>query len=312
MRFFFLVIIILFTGCSTKINLSDYRPAYVPKNPVAPKNLSSKIKKVSIVKFPKYYYKNIDISNTATYTLNSLLQTSRFVKVLRVIPEYKIKDEIKAAEISIETDSKIGADYLIKGKILNVTYTPKYHRGFFYYIKTKYGKVRKYSPPYYSYTACSQININVLSLPELKEDFSKTFEGCAYFSDNVAFKRFYPNLVISSVNKTVKYAFNSLKKFFAPKGYIYEVRKNGDDLIAKITLGKNQGMYQNLELNIYRLQKDPVTGDIERYKIGEGKVSNLIFDNSCWISVNPDDNQHLEIGDMVIPSFESSFWDIFK
>ena len=117
-------------------------------------------------------------------------------------------------------------------------------------------------------------------------------------------------MVIKSLNRAVSNAYNSIKKFFAPRGYIYEVRKNGDELIAKITLGKNQGIKEGMKLNIYDLKKDPLTGEIEKYKIGEGKVSNIIFENSCWITVDMD-NGELKIGDMVKPNFETSFWDLF-
>ncbi|ACM93248.1 putative lipoprotein [Nautilia profundicola AmH] len=313
MRFFsFLLPILLFLGCSNKINLADYRPAYIPKNTAAPSNFSPKIKKISIVRFPKYNFRGLKLDETATYKLNSLLQTSKFVKIIRIINNNQINEEIKAAEISKETNSDLGADYLIKGTILNISYVPRYHRGFYYFIKNKNGqKIRKYSPPYYSYEVCSQINIQIFQLPDLKNIYDRIFQSCVHYRDDSSFRRFYSNLVFKSINKTVTNAFNSLKKFFAPKGYIYEVRKNGDDLIAKISLGKNQGMYEGLKLNIYALSKDPVNGDIEKYKIGEGEVSNLIFDNSCWIIVDLEDNAQLKIGDMVEPNFETSFWDLF-
>ncbi|GAB6075059.1 hypothetical protein [Nautilia lithotrophica] len=313
MRFFFLVLpVLLFLGCSSKINLADYRPTFVPKNSVAPTDFSPKIKKISIVRFPKYNYRHLDLSQNATYRLSFLLQNSKFVKVLRIIDENQINDEIKTAEIAKETKSDIGADYLIKGSILNVTYTPKYHRGYYYYVKNKNGqKIRKYSPPYYSYEACTQINIQIFNLPEFNNDYDRIFSACSYYSDNISYTRFYSNLIIKALNKTISNAYNSIKKFFAPKGYIYEVRKNGDDLIAKITLGANQGMYEGLKLNIYDLKKDPVTGEIEKYKIGEGEVSNIIFGNSCWITIDLDDNKQLKIGDMVEPNFDTSFWDLF-
>jgi len=310
--FFFLISFLLFSGCSSKINLADFRPVFAPKNEAAPSNFSPQIKKVSIVKFPKYKLRYLELSNTATSKLSSFLQNSRFVKVLRIISPSKINEEIKAAELAKETNSSIGADYLIKGNILNVSYTPTYHKGYYYYIKNKQGqKIRKYSPPYYSYTACTQINIQILNLPQLQNVYDQIFQKCSYLRDNISFQRFYPNLVIRSLNKTIESGFDSLKKFFAPKGYIYEVRKNGDDLIAKITLGANQGMYEGLKLDIYELKKDPVTGDIEKYKIAEAEVSNIIFDNSCWIIVDLDNNQKLEIGDMAVPNFDTSFWDLF-
>lgn len=308
---FFLLPALLFLGCSNKINLADYRPYYVPKNSAAPSNFSPKIKKISMVKFPKYRFRHVDVSSDTFYTLKNLLSSSRFVKILRVITPDKINEEVKAAEISKETDSDLGADYIIKGRIVNVTYTPFYHKGYYYYIKTKNGKKLKYSPPYYSYEACTQLHIDVLALPDLNNALSENFQACSSFSDTVSYKRFYPNLIIKSSSKAAEYAYSSLKRFFAPKGYIYEVKTDGDDLIAKITLGKNQGMYEGLKLNIYRLQKDPVTGEIEKYKIGEGTVSNIIFDNSCWIKTDLNDNAKLEIGDMVIPDFNTSFWDLF-
>ena len=51
---------------------------------------------------------------------------------------------------------------------------------------------------------------------------------------------------------------------------------------------------------------------MEKIKIGEAKVSNLIFDNSCWVVLDLNENIKPQIGDMVIPSFNYSFWDLFK
>jgi len=314
MKFLFpLIVFVFFLGCSNKINLSEYRPYYVPKSAAAPSDFSPKVKKVSLVKFPKYFFKHTELLGTpATYKLNSLLQQSKFVKVVRVINESQINDEIKAAELAKETDSDIGADYLIKGVILSATYTPTYHKGYFYYVKSHGRKIRKYAPPYYSYEACTHISVSVSSLPELTRKYDRTFRSCAYYSDNSSYKRIYSDLVLKALDKTVFEAYESLKKHFAPKGYIYEVRKNGNDLIAKITLGSNQGMYTGLKMNIYELVKDPVTGDTEKHPIGTGEVSNVIYDNSCWITVDLEDGYELKIGDMAEPSFESSFWDMFK
>ena len=311
MRFFLFIILFFLTGCSNKINLTDFRPYFVPKSPNAPKNFTSKIKKISIVKFPKYLYENIDLSKSATYEIITLLQTSRFVKILRIIDKSKIKDEIKAAEIAKETNSDIGADYLIKGTIINATYTPIYHKGFFYYIKNKKGeKIRKYSPPYYSYEACVNTNIQILKLPSLNIKFDQTYQSCEDYIDKTDYLRFYSNLLLNATKKSIFSSFDDLKKFFAPKGYIYEVRKNDDKIIAKITLGKNQGMSEGLKLNIYEIKTDKITGEKETYKIGEAKVSNIIFDNSCWIIID-DNTKNLKIGDFVKPNFETSFWDIF-
>jgi len=312
MRIFFYFLIIFLTGCSTKINLTDYRPVYAPKNENAPKNLNAEIKKISLVKFPKYYYRSLYLNEIATNNLLNSLENLKFVKVLRVIDKTEIKDEIKAAEISKETDDNIGADYLLKGKIISSTYTPHYHKGYYYYVKQKDKKIRKYSPPYYSYTACTQISLDIYTLPEFIIKNSLIAKGCSYYSDSSSISYYYPELIINSVKKTIENLTASLKTFFAPKGYIYEIRTDGDDLIAKITLGKNQGMREDTKLNVYRLKKDKITNKVEKIKIGEAKVSNLIFDNSCWVVLDLDDNIKPQIGDMVIPSFNYSFWDLFK
>jgi hypothetical protein len=70
-------------------------------------------------------------------------------------------------------------------------------------------------------------------------------------------------------------------------------------------------MREDTKLNVYRLKKDKITNEVEKIKIGEAKVSNLIFDNSCWVVLDLDDNIKPQIGDMVIPSFNYSFWDLF-
>jgi len=309
-KYLFFLFAVFFVGCSTKINLQDFRPTFAPKNPYAPKDLQAHVTKFSLVKFPPYSYKNLDLSDAAFLELKSSLISSKFIKIIRIIDKKEIKDEIKAAELAQQTGNKtISADYILKGKLFNAEYLPIYHKGFYYYVKYKGKKVRKYSPPYYSYKACVTLAIDILSLPTLKDYYSESYYNCVYYTDNKSYQVFYPNLLIDSAKGAADQAYKKIKDLFPPVGYIYELRKNDDKTIAKISLGKNQGIKEGMKLNVYALQKDSLSGEIEKYPIGKAEVSNLVFDNSAWVVLDTDSK--VELGDIVIPVYQSSFWDWF-
>ena len=297
----------IFTGCSNKINLAEYRPMVAQKNELAPKNLTEhKIHKAAIVEFDSYKYKNIDPSKLATNQLKAQLTQSKFVKIDKVLQKNKIDEYIKLAEAEDEGGNKKVHHYIIEGSIQAISYTPTYHPASSW--RDKKGRIH-YVPPYWSYEVCSDIQTDILDVPSLENRFSNLEHTCINHSggDNQG-KTFFPYLINNSVKEAIKDSADKINKFFAPKGYILEVKRKDDDIIAKISLGKKQGVHPGMEFIIYNLQKDSDTGDINKYKIATAKVGdNTIFANSSWITVDLEENQNLKIGDLVEPNLEEGF-----
>lgn len=80
-----------------------------------------------------------------------------------------------------------------------------------------------------------------------------------------------------------------LNIYFAKnRGYILEKRVNRDDeVIFKISIGKNRNLKQGDILNIYSFKKDikflSQKNSLVKYKIGSAVVSDMIEHQFCWI-----------------------------
>ena len=297
----------IFTGCSNKINLAEYRPMVAQKNELAPKDLTAHTtKKAAIVKFKSYKYKNVDPSQLATNQLKAELTKSKFVKVDKVLPASKIDEYVKLAEQEKQGGNKNVSHYVIKGSIQAISYTPTYHP--VQYVKTKKGTIK--IPPYWSYEVCSDIQTDILNVPSLQSDFSNLEHTCInHKGGNNQAKAFFPYLINDAVKETIKDSADKINKFFAPKGYILEVKRKDDDIIAKISLGEKQGVHPGMKFTIYDLQKDSATGDINKYKIATAKVGdNTIFANTSWVTIDLEENQQLKIGDLVEPDLTEGFF----
>ena len=301
-----ITILALFSGCANKINLSDYRPTAVPTNELAPKNLLQHTqKKAVIIKFKPFSYKGIRLSNIATATLQTSLQQSNLIKISKVISQRELKDYIKLTEIEAEGGDN-SENYAIQGNIENISYTSTYHPT--QYIKIKHKTIT--IPSYWDYESCADIHINILKLPSLQNKYTNLSHACvSHRGGSFQSKQFNGFIIPKAVKKSVNDAVDQMKNFFAPKGYILRVKKDGDDYIIKISLGKNQGIKPGVSFNIYDLSKDPDTKEIIPHKIGTAKVGdNTIWKDFCWATVDLNDNESLKIGDLVKPTFEKSFF----
>lgn len=106
------------------------------------------------------------------------------------------------------------------------------------------------------------------------------------------------------------------QNFFSPRGYVLEHRIRGKDNIFKVSLGKKNGVKENLKAEIYSLenQVNAITkkSDIVQNKIGEGKVSDQINKQHAWIVVDESTAKHIKLGDVVEIKYEKSFFDKIK
>ena len=310
--------LLVLTGCGSSINLSKYSPTNAPKAQVMPskKELAGKKPNVIVMDVDN---NNIPVAKKAeagkaiSTKINGELAASNEVNIVQRLKSTNLEDEVKRAELAKTLGTK-GVNYVIGGKIDNATYTWAFHEAQRW--TDKKGRVHV-TPPYISYESCVSGNIKVLSLPDLKVVKTIPIEACAHDSEDARYpsqaKKYDASLVRKAAVEAADDATYPLKNFFAPKGYIQEIRRNGDDLIAQVTIGKKDGLKTGQDVNIYTVKifTNKLTGQKEKeeVKIGEGTVSNQIGNNYAWIIVNDlNDGETLHIGDYIKPVAKEGFF----
>jgi hypothetical protein len=317
----------LFLGCSsTKINLKEFSPAPIIKSQFAPSKQqiqnSQTLPKVLIMNFDESNIKlakNAGLGNVLANTLNSALSSSKVVDVVKRVEFYNLKDEVKAAKISKELQTNIGAaNYVITGTVDNVTFNSTFFPKNVTYKKVKaydrnnkpYNKVKKIIIPAYArYESCVNGSVKIYTLPELATKNSYSFSSCnLYFQDTLyasLMKKSDPSLTRKSAQKGIYSKLNSIKNNFSKKGYIFERKINEDkDNIFNITLGYNQGIKEGQTANIYTTKNSfsPLLNEKIKQKtfIGKAVISDQVFENNAWIILEKlNENEVIKIGDEV-------------
>lgn len=320
--------IALLTGCGSSINLAKFKPSPLQKcenMPSKEKMMSNKLPKVIIMDIDN---NNIDVANNAKLgksiatSINTGLSSAKSVNVLKRIKttsyDKMLSKEIKAAELAKEIGSDVGqADYLITGKLSTASYDYNFAEGYYYYVKTKQGTRRVYQPPVIRYKACSNGNIKIFSLPDLNQAESIAFDECSSTSHEARSPRDAKTrndgLVRRSGEEAADTAQYPLKNFFAKKGYIFEMRKDGEDKIVKTTLGVKSGAKQGESVDIYAIENvfNPLTEQTskETVKIGSGTISDKITATSSWIKIDEvQEGKSIKAGHFIKIKYAESIW----
>ncbi len=304
MRLFIVIFAILFIGCSIKLNPASYNPYPAEKAKIIPTEREINFKPNIII-----YSKNDVYSQYSKNILEYILNSSNLVN----LPQRNttLKDEIALAQEAKAANANLNqADYIIKTEITSKNYTYKYHPAVYY--KDKKGKIHRINA-YFSYSACIEGYIKIYSLIpfeikkilNLNECYSSTSENFEYLKDY---------LLKTAIKNAVYDNKVEIFKFFAPKGFIFEIRKK-DDFIIHTTLGSDKGAKAGERVDIYTRKKIKLPfgpqEKTEDIKIGEGIISNIVNKKNSWVIVEKL-NGKLHIGDYVKPNFRHSFWDIFR
>jgi hypothetical protein len=320
-----LLIFGLLTGCGSSINLTKYQPSTLQKAKNMPSSdvmMDNNLPRVVIIDIDNSNIRvalQAKIGTTIANKVNSLLSNGKSVKVVkRVNKSNLISEEIKFAQLSKELDTDIGqAQYLITGELSSATYEHSFREGYFYRVKTKSGTVRRYAPPSISYSSCVVGNIKIFSLPSLEQEESFEYDECARKSTQVRSSRDVvkrdDGLVRKAAMESADTISYPLKNFFSKKGYIYEKKIDGSDMIIKTTLGSKTGAKDGADVVIYAVEnsKNILTGKTSKevVKIGEGIISNQITDKSSWIIIKDmEDGKIVHAGDYVKMKYKESIW----
>jgi len=323
-----ILMVVVLTGCGTSINLTKYSPSTLDKTKYMPSK-----KQIMSDSLPKVIVMNLDNNDMKTATqanlggsmatkINSLLTKGKSVRILKRIQKVSydkmISREIKAAQLSKELGTDVGgADYIITGQIGNSTYDHSFREGYYYYVKTKKGKVKRYASPTMSYTACATGNIKIFTLPTLLEADSFEFDECVKKSTVVRSSRDIVRRNDGLIRRagdegadTISYA---LKNFFSKKAYIYEMKKESSNRIVKVTLGLNHGAKEGEEVNFYKVE-DSFNVLTEQSKqeeiiIGTGTISDQITETSSWVIVDELNlGKTIQAGDFIKINYEEGFF----
>jgi len=326
------IIIILFTGCGSTLNLTDYTPSPMEKA----KNMPS-IKKMMSKSSPKVIIMDIDnngikvaqqakVGSAIATKINTLLASAKNVKIAKRITkssyEKMLSKEIEAAQLSKELGIDVGqADNIIIGQLSTASYDHSFTEGYYYVIKTKEGNIRKYQPPMMRYEACIIGNLKVFTLPGLEEEVSFEYDECSSTSTEVRSARNVVSrndgLVRQAALESADTVSYDLKNFFSKKGYIYESKRNGNDIIIKTTLGSSNGAKEGEEVMIYTIEDSiniltSITSK-EIVQIGTGTISNHITPSSSWIIIDDLQNgKTVHAGDYIKIQYEESFFSKAK
>jgi len=305
MRYFIIVLLSLFffNGCSSKINPAEFHKIEAPKSYNPSYNEIIGKTNVLIADFKGRF------ADEAKNYLSYILNNSKSIKLLS--RKFKsIKEEIKLAELAKNSASDLNqADYLIFGRISNVSTSYKYHKPYTY--KDKKGKIH-YVRGYYTHKACIDGNLKIIKIPENYIANNLFFGDCEYENKNSKYFNYNP-LIKQAIKNSIYSIKNSLYRFFAKRGYVYEIRKKDDEIILHTTLGSEFGAKEGERVNIYRVKKIkiPFTNKekIQIIKIGEGIIK-IAHPSNSWILV--EEGKNFMIGDFVRMNYKYSFWDIFK
>jgi len=250
--------------------------------------------------------------------LEGLLSESRNVKLVKRNAKTSIADEIKLSQRAKVLDTDLNeANYLIDVTIESSTYTDEYEDqvnvGKVIGILSK-GLKGLTKPSDYKYKACVVGKIKIIKIPEDYVVSTLPFNTCV---TRTSYEKedFKKEMLTEAVREVVNDVRVKLLNIFTQKGFVYEVRKKGSDVILKTSLGSDNGAKEGLEVNIYtiKVEKNPLTGKEVKsvVKIGKGVISDNITSQSSYVIVE-DLKEEVKIGDYVRPVYQETVLDKVK
>lgn len=324
---------ILFTGCGTAIsNINAYN-----KKPLKPTKFMPSKDMISGKSLPKVIIMDLDDSPSKTAAqadlgkslagnINSQLSKGKSVDILKRVKKADITEELKLAELSdaMGGEELGSANYIIGGKITNASFTREFQAKKGY--RNKRGRY-VVIPAKLHYTTSVKGYVKIYQLPSLH------VVGTFDFEDNKARSEEAPTSFLGfgrtdtshkatrddgMVREAGADAANTLrlplKNFFAKRGYVFEKRSDGDDVIVKVTLGAKNGAKEGETVYFYTQEEslNPLTGEsyIETIKIGEGTISDQVRPETSWIIVEEVyEGKELRAGDYMKIEYEKEMGD---
>ena len=326
-------LLLVAVSCSPTIkNFEKYQKDFISKTGFMPSEETIKGALPRVVVFPfnenaNEVASNAKLANAMANYVESILGESRLAEIVDRKAAAQLKEEIALAEISKSGSYQgpIIADYAISGDIANANYNSKFSEGGTYYNQ-KTGTAVTY-PPRYRYKAEVAGNFKIYELPALSVTKAIEFSGNQARSEDVrengsvyvgAFalggNKVDPTLRDDGlVSKAGQDALDNIRSdiqnFFAKQGFILEKRSFKNRAIFKVSIGSIDGIKtgDNFEVFGQFESQNPLTGknEVEKLKLGEGKISNLLDLKTAWVIIDGDVKK-IRIGDSIKLKYKKS------
>lgn len=272
--------VLLLVGCSTKIDLYQY------------KDVSS----VAIVDEEKANYK---------------VQKPRLSANLLVEGRYDYADTIRDAFLARNDRSSIFLineenAYTLRLTLQNLESSRQFHPP--EYVKTQKGGY--YTDPYWSYTVSSVMNAELTS-PAGEKRFFESSDRFSY-AENGRNPRAIPREKhIRSIQNTVGKLLRQMANDLAPEGLIISKKvsvKDPDDFIFMANMGLGNGLRPEQKVVVYKevVQKNEIDAKTlsNKIRIGTATVSNQVSLEHAWIVMDDSDhNMLVDVGDIIRPQY---------
>lgn len=127
--------------------------------------------------------------------------------------------------------------------------------------------------------------------------------------------------IVGAIKKNVNDSISMLKeqftRYFSVKGYITQLRTDGDDVIAQVNMGRKQNIEENQLFNVYIFEEneDPMSGKIscDRLELPiKLRATNQIMSEKTWVTVEEGDMEELKLYQLVQKSHEKAGFEIPK
>ena len=281
--FFFLLI--LFSGCATKIELSEYRD-------ISSVNILDEDDVSKIYKTPIINLENIKVISTKynKFILNDIIGAIHTSKII------KIKDS-ESSDYSIEIN--------LDSVDLKASYTK---RRWISTGKDRHGNLTGYyTNPYWTYRVYALIYAKVVD-NKTKEIYAYSENGYYTFRTTGYNRRaIQSNEYKKAISDANKKLINAIANEIIPKARIISTKVNLDDdedYIFLINMGLNHGVKSQQKSKVFKtiIEKDQINGKTIKNSIyiDDATVSNQVSSNNAWIVLDDEDNnKRIRVGDEV-------------
>ena len=125
--------------------------------------------------------------------------------------------------------------------------------------------------------------------------------------------------IVGAIKKNISDSLPKLNeefsRYFSVKGYITQVRTDGDDIIAQVNIGSKQKVKENQIFNVYMFEEntDPMSGKVscDRLELPiKLRATNQVMGDKTWVTVEDGDAQELKLYQLVQKTHEKAGFEI--
>ncbi len=127
--------------------------------------------------------------------------------------------------------------------------------------------------------------------------------------------------IVGAIKKNINESLPKLNaefsRYFSVKGYVTQIRTDGDDLIAQVNIGSKQKVKENQIFNVYMFEEneDPLSGKISCDRLEmpiKLRATNQIMGDKTWVTIEEGEADQLKLFQLVQKTHEKAGFEIPK